>query len=92
MITSKSQAEIAVTSAGTKMTKMFDRDFDPLTALHRVIEQNQLQAQQIEELQRYLEQASVLLNQHSVLIRQITEQNTEILLLWANSGLNLQDK
>jgi hypothetical protein len=74
------------------MTKMFDRDFDPLTALHKVIEQNQLQAQQIAELQQYLEQASVLLNQHSVLIRQITEQNTELLTLWANIPLIFPDK
>jgi hypothetical protein len=67
------------------MTKMFDREFDPLLSLQKVIEQNQLQAQQIAELQLYLEEASRLLKQHSILIQQLTEQNTQILLLWANT-------
>ena len=67
------------------MTKMFDRDFDPLTALQQVIEQNRLQAQQIAEMQHYLEEASRLLKQHSILIQQLTEQNTQILLMWANT-------
>jgi hypothetical protein len=77
---------------GEDMTKMFDREFDPLSALQQVIEQNKIQAQQIHELQQYLEQASSLIRQHSNLIKQLTEQNTEILLLWANSSVNLQDK
>jgi hypothetical protein len=67
------------------MTKMFDREFDPLSALQKVIEQNRIQAQQIAEMQHYLEEASRLLKQHSHLIQQLTEQNTQILLLWANT-------
>ena len=67
------------------MTKMFDREFDPLSALQQVIEQNRIQAQQIAELQQYLEEASRLLKQHSILIQQLTEQNTQILLMWANT-------
>jgi dsDNA-specific endonuclease/ATPase MutS2 len=72
--------------------KMYDKDFDPLTALQQVIEQNRLQAQQIAELQHYLEEASKLLKQHSHLIKQLTEQNTQILLMWANTPNNFADK
>jgi dsDNA-specific endonuclease/ATPase MutS2 len=72
--------------------KMYDKDFDPLTALQQVIEQNRLQAQQIAELQHYLEEASKLLKQHSHLIKQLTEQNTQILLMWANTPNNFIDK
>lgn len=70
------------------MTKMFNPGFDPLEALQRLVEQNELQSRQIAELQHYLEEASKMINQHSKLIRQLTEQNTEILLLWANSNVN----
>jgi uncharacterized membrane-anchored protein YhcB (DUF1043 family) len=71
---------------------MIDPNFDPLEALQRLVEQNELQAQQIAELQKYLEQASRHINQHAKLIKQITEQNTEILLLWANSQGNFPNK
>lgn len=74
------------------MTKMFDRDFDPLSALQKVIEQNRIQTQQIAELQQYLEEASRLLKQHSILIQQLTEQNTQILLMWANTPTEFLDK
>ena len=72
--------------------KIIDPGFDPLTALQRVIEQNQLQAQQIAEMQLYLEEASRLIKQHSDLIKQLTEQNTQILLMWANTPINFPDK
>lgn len=72
--------------------KIIDPGFDPLTALQKVIEQNQLQAQQIAEMQRYLEEASRLIKQHSHLIKQLTEQNTQILLLWANTPINSDSK
>jgi uncharacterized membrane-anchored protein YhcB (DUF1043 family) len=72
--------------------RMIDPNFDPLEALQRLVEQNELQAQQIAELQKYLEQASRHINQHAKLIKQITEQNTEILLLWANSQGNFPNK
>ena len=74
------------------MTRMFNTGFDPLEALHRLVEQNELQAQQIKELQHYLEEASKIINNHSKLIKQLTEQNTEILLLWANSTVNSKPK
>jgi hypothetical protein len=72
--------------------KIIDPGFDPLTALQKVIEQNQLQAQQIAEMQLYLEEASRLIKQHSILIQQLTEQNTQILLLWANTPINSNSK
>ena len=72
--------------------KMYDKDFDPLTALQQVIEQNKIQAQQIAEMQHYLEEASRLLKQHSHLIKQLTEQNTQILLMWANTPVNFPSK
>lgn len=74
------------------MTRIIEPGFDPLTALQRVIEQNQLQAQQIAEMQVYLEEASRLIQQHSHLIKQLTEQNTQILLLWANTPTDFASK
>lgn len=74
------------------MTRMFEPGFDPLEALHRIVEQNELQARQIAEMQHYLEEASKIINNHSKLIKQLTEQNTEILLLWANSTVNSNSK
>lgn len=64
------------------MTRMFD-SFDPLQALQLAVEQNRLQAQQIAELQAAMHQASQVIHQHSELIAQLTQQNTEILMLWA---------
>jgi uncharacterized membrane-anchored protein YhcB (DUF1043 family) len=72
--------------------KMYDNNFDPLEALQRLVEQNELQARQIAEMQHYLEEASKHINQHAKLIKQITEQNTEILLLWANTTGNFNNK
>ena len=72
--------------------RMFERGFDPLEALQRLVEQNELQDKQIRELQHYLEEASKMINTHSQLIKQLTEQNTEILLLWANTTVNSKPK
>jgi uncharacterized membrane-anchored protein YhcB (DUF1043 family) len=71
---------------------MIEPDFDPLAALQKVVEQNEVQARQIAEMQHYLEEASKHINQHAKLIKQITEQNTEILLLWANTTGNFNNK
>ena len=72
--------------------RMIEPGFDPLEALQKVVEQNEIQAQQIAELQKYLEQASRHINQHANLIRQLTQQNTQILLLWANTPVNSANK
>ena len=72
--------------------RMIEPGFDPLEALQRLVEQNELQNRQIAELQHYLEEASKMINTHSQLIKQLTEQNTEILLLWANNTINSKPK
>lgn len=72
--------------------RMIEPDFDPLEALQRLVEQNEIQRKQIAELQHYLEETSKMINTHSHLIKQLTEQNTQILLLWANNTVNSAPK
>ena len=71
---------------------MFDKMPDPYLELKKLRETVDIQQQQISELQHYLEQASRHINQHANLIKQLTEQNTEILLLWANTTGNFPNK
>ncbi len=71
---------------------MFDKMPDPYLELKKLRETVDIQQQQISELQHYLEQASRHINQHANLIKQLTEQNTEILLLWANTTSNFPNK
>lgn len=71
---------------------MFDKMPDPYLELKKLRETVDIQQQQIAELQHYLEQASRHINQHANLIKQLTEQNTEILLLWANTTGNFNNK
>jgi DNA mismatch repair ATPase MutS len=75
-----------------KVTRMFDKMPDPYLELQTLRQTVTVQQQQITELQHYLEEASKHINQHAKLIKQITEQNTEILLLWANTTSNFNNK
>ena len=74
------------------MTKMFDSKFDPLKELQLLHNQVVMQQQQILELSEVVKQMAAAHNAHAHLIKQITEQNTELLLLWANTPGNLVDK
>jgi len=63
--------------------KMFAPDIDPYDELITLRTQVTLQRQQIDELQKVLRELVTAHNAHSKLITQLTEQNTELLSLWA---------
>ena len=65
------------------MKKMFTPDIDPYDELITLRTQVTIQTQQIQELQKVLKELVTAHNAHSVLIKQITEQNTELLSLWS---------
>jgi len=72
--------------------KMFNKDFDPydeILALRTIVEN---QARQLHELSVHLQDFAHQQNQHARLIKQLTEQNTQILLMWANTPVNFPSK
>lgn len=72
------------------MTKMINPGFDPYDEIMRLNHQCQIQSQQLHELSGILKELVKSHNAHAQLIKQITEQNTELLLMWAsNHQVNL---
>ena len=65
------------------MTKMFAPNIDPYDELITLRTQVTLQHQQIDELQKVVKELVTAHNAHGALITQLTEQNTELLSLWA---------
>ena len=65
------------------MKKMFTPDIDPYDELINLRSRVDIQTQQIAELQNIVKELVTAHNAHSGLIKQITQQNTELLSLWS---------
>jgi hypothetical protein len=64
---------------------MFTPDIDPYDELLNLRSHVDIQNQQISELQNVVKELVTAHNAHSALIKQLTEQNTELLTLWLHN-------
>lgn len=71
------------------MSKIINPGFDPYDEILRLNHQCQIQSQQLHELSGILKELVKAHNAHAAMITQLTEQNTELLTMWAvNHPLN----